>query len=570
MRVLSLFSGVGAFEKSLDRLNIDYELVNYCEVDKYASCAYSAIHNVSEDKNLWDVSKVDTSELSDIDLLTHGSPCQDFSVAGNQKGGDKDSGTRSSLMWHTVRIVNDTKPKYVLWEQVPNILSDKHRHNFDKYLDKMESMGYNNYYKKLNSKDFGVPQNRVRLFTISIRKDIDDGNFKMPVSPAENQMSLFRDVEEYEDDVEFKVLKDVLEDEVDEKYYLSDEYLKRFTDNLNDEKLQKKIPNNILGTTQTKEAEGTNSRHWVHDVNGIVGTLSATDHKQPKQLLEVKQIGQTSNKGSQAGKVYDNEGIFPTVCAGTHGYAMGYTNDKQPILRKHDEWEIQDKDYAQCLDAHYSNFPDNHGARTGVLEKIVCEQRSDEGLRFFDGDYCGTIRTIDSGGDKRVIELEQVGGLKDGQLELNPRGSYSQGARIYSENGTSCTLSTEGSGLYMVNQLGGVRNGEVDLKNTEGYSQSQRVYDINGISPTISAGNKGGGKRPGGLYLTNYRIRRLTPLECFRLQDFNDEDYYKAKKALEDKFYNGNDRSDSRCYKMTGNSITVKVVEKIFENLFLA
>ena len=114
LRVLSLFSGIGAFEKALSDLNINYELVNYCEIDKHASKCYSLIHDVSENLNLWDVTKIDTNKLSDFDLITHGSPCQSFSIAGKQDGGEKGSGTRSSLLWETVRIVQAKKPKYVI------------------------------------------------------------------------------------------------------------------------------------------------------------------------------------------------------------------------------------------------------------------------------------------------------------------------------------------------------------------------------------------------------------------------------------------------------------------------
>lgn len=137
----------------------------------------------------------------------HGSPCQSFSLAGKQEGGDKGSGTRSSLMWETIRIVEKLKPKYVIWENVKNLLSKKHRHNFDAYLETMEQLGYTNYYQVLNAKDYLTPQNRERVFTISIRKDIN----KIFTFPKPIPLKL--------------KLKDLLEEEVDEKYYLSDEML---------------------------------------------------------------------------------------------------------------------------------------------------------------------------------------------------------------------------------------------------------------------------------------------------------------------------------------------------------
>ena len=146
--------------------------------------------------------KPDKTYVGEIDLLFHGSPCQDFSLAGKQAGGDKDSGTRSSLMYETIRIVEKLKPKYVIWENVKNLLSKKHRHNFDAYLKTMEQLGYTNYYQVLNAKDYGIPQNRERVFTISIRKDIN----KVFTFPPKQELKL--------------KLKDMLEDEVDEKYYV--------------------------------------------------------------------------------------------------------------------------------------------------------------------------------------------------------------------------------------------------------------------------------------------------------------------------------------------------------------
>jgi DNA (cytosine-5)-methyltransferase 1 len=134
-----------------------------------------------------------------VDLIMHGSPCQDFSLAGKQAGGDEGSGTRSSLMYETIRIVNKLKPKYVIWENVRNLLSTRHKHNFDKYVNIMREGGYDTYYQILNSKDYGVPQNRERVFTISIKR------FEFP----EKQ--------------ELKLkLQDLLENNVNDKYYISD------------------------------------------------------------------------------------------------------------------------------------------------------------------------------------------------------------------------------------------------------------------------------------------------------------------------------------------------------------
>lgn len=202
MRMLSLFSGIGAFEKALTRISINYELVNYCEIDKYASKSYSLIHNESENKNLWDITKINIESLpTNINLITHGSPCQDFSIAGKQAGGDEGSNTRSSLMWNSVEIIKHCKPKYVIWENVKGVLQKKNIHNFEKYLSSLENMGYKNYYKVLNSKDYGIPQNRERIFVVSI---LGDDEFEFPTSKL-SEINLFEFLDEY----------------VDSKYYIS-------------------------------------------------------------------------------------------------------------------------------------------------------------------------------------------------------------------------------------------------------------------------------------------------------------------------------------------------------------
>ena len=269
LRVLSLFSGIGAFEMALRNIEIDYELVNFCENDKYAIKSYCAIHDVDENLNLGDITKISIENLpKDIDLITHGSPCQDFSVAGLQRGGDEGSETRSSLMWNTVEIIKHCKPKYVIWENVKNVLSKKHKHNFDKYLKTLELLGYTNYWKVLNAKDYGVPQNRERVFVVSILGEHKPYEFPKPIKLE-------------------KRLKDILEIEIDDKYYLSEKVQKRFKQTKSDNG-----ENSIIGTT-APEFRTIGQRDLVYSKEGIMGTLVATDYKQPKQILETIQ-GDTS------------------------------------------------------------------------------------------------------------------------------------------------------------------------------------------------------------------------------------------------------------------------------------
>lgn len=153
-----------------------FQLLNFCEIDKFAINSYCAIHNVGQELNLGDIAKVDIKTLpKKVTLITHGSPCTDFSIAGKQAGGDKGSGTASSLMWYSIDIIKYCKPKFVIWENVAHVLSNNHRHNFNAYIEKLDKLGYNSYYQIMNAKDYNVPQNRKRIFVISIKKSLDKG-----------------------------------------------------------------------------------------------------------------------------------------------------------------------------------------------------------------------------------------------------------------------------------------------------------------------------------------------------------------------------------------------------------
>ena len=200
IKILELFGGIGACSKALERLGVDYEIADYVEIDKYAVKSFNAIHGTNFEPQ--DITKWDKD--IECDLIMHGSPCQDFSIAGKQAGGDEGSGTRSSLMYETLRIVEKIKPKYVIWENVKNILSEKHIHNWECYCNRMNELGYCNWCKVMNAKDYGIPQNRERVFTVSIRKDVNDKEFIFPEPiPLERK------------------IKDMLESDVDEKYYIA-------------------------------------------------------------------------------------------------------------------------------------------------------------------------------------------------------------------------------------------------------------------------------------------------------------------------------------------------------------
>ncbi len=301
LRVLSLFSGIGAFEKALTNQGIEFDLLGFSEIDKYAVKSYCAIHNESIDKCLGDITKIDISKLPEnIDLLTHGSPCTSFSLAGKQEGGDEGSGTASSLLWYSVEIIRQKRPKMVIWENVPNVLSKKHCHNFDKYLDTLEDLGYESNYIVLNAKDFGVPQNRKRLICISILKGLNQiGNYYL------GDLSDILIKIQYN---EPKVIRDILEDI---------------------------YPEHMKLTRPVRPYEITRKSECIC-------------------------IGQSSNEGSQGGKVYSIDGLFPTVTAGTHGYSLGYILDEKGVYRKITVLEalrlmgFSDEDYQKMLSTNQS------------------------------------------------------------------------------------------------------------------------------------------------------------------------------------------------------------------------
>lgn len=310
MRILSLFSGIGAFEKALSNLNIPYELVNYCEIDKYASKAYSIIHNEPESKNLFDITEVNAETLPDVDMITYGFPCQDISVAGKQAG--MDTGTRSGLYHEAYRIIKAKLPKYAICENVKNLVGKQFKPQFEAILKDLEQLGYTNYYKVLNAKEYGVPQNRERVFIISIRGEHKVYEFPLPFNNGLR-------------------LKDMLDHEVDEKYYISQEK----TENL---MVQLKQHNQEIS--------------YCIDSNYWKGTT-------PEQFLNKNRRQLVSEPEN---RVYSTEGIAAAQCrlAGGLGAKTGlyYTDYRIRKLTPTECWRLMgfdDSDIQKCISIGISN-----------------------------------------------------------------------------------------------------------------------------------------------------------------------------------------------------------------------
>lgn len=319
IRLLEFFGGIGAIRKAFERLDIPHEVVDYVEIDEFAVKSYNAMFGTNFEPQ--DISK--WNKDIDVDLIMHGSPCQDFSIAGLQKGGDEGSGTRSSLMYETLRNVKRLRPKYVIWENVKNILSKKHRHNFDKYLDTMEDLGYNNYYQVLNAKDYGIPQNRERVFTVSIRKDIDDGKFKFP---EKRELTLR--------------LKDVLETNVDEKYYLSDKQIIKISNWKSYQKpFERVLGNNSISPTLT--ARGAGEEH--------AGMITYSDRFDETTNVQVELEKRKITFDGENSIEYKGKTVELPIIAASRGRNLENPKDRRTGQKLQQTIEVNTDGISNCL-----------------------------------------------------------------------------------------------------------------------------------------------------------------------------------------------------------------------------
>lgn len=255
LKVLSLFSGVGAFEEALKNLGIDHELVNYCEFNPMVAKAYSLVHQVPEEKNLGDVTKVDETKLPDFDLMTWGFPCQDLSSLGNQKGFFNEDGTltRSGLFFEAIRIAKHKKPRFMIIENVRALVQKNMKENFEQMLKLLDEIGYNAYYQLLNSKDFEIPQSRTRVFIVCIRKEMDNHSFQFP-----EKVKLIKKAADFYDPAW----------EVEDECYVEEKHHKYF----NEMRLKKKyssLNSDVLVCFTTKMGHPSNPQNFIKDERGV-------------------------------------------------------------------------------------------------------------------------------------------------------------------------------------------------------------------------------------------------------------------------------------------------------------
>ena len=271
-----------------------------------------------------------------------GFPCQDISLAGKQKGLFNEDGTqtRSGLFFDALRIIEGTQPKIAIAENVKNLTGKKFKPQFEIVLDSLDKAGYNNYWQVLNAKDYGIPQNRERVFIVSIRKDIDTGMFKFPEGfPLEIR------------------LKDVLDEVVDEKYYLSEQCI-----------------NGFIKHRERHEAKGTGFKWELRDLNGVASCLRANSSLAPTdntiavnepKLMQIANVCPTKTRANpDQGRVYDPDGLSPTL------NCMGGGN-RQPFVTVR---EATKKGYAEAVEGDSINFEQpNSKTRRGRVGKQVAQ-----------------------------------------------------------------------------------------------------------------------------------------------------------------------------------------------------
>ena len=266
IRVFESFSGYGSQSMALRNIGVDYEVVGISEIDKYAIKAYEATHG--EVNNLGDISKIKVEDVPEHDLFTYSFCCQDVSVAGKQKG-IKRGETRSGLLYECERIIEHCKPKYLLLENVKNLVGKKFKPQFDEWLKYLEDLGYTNYWQVLNAKDYGVPQNRERVFVVSILGEHKPYKFPSPIKLN-------------------KKIKDVLEDNVAKKYYLSEEVPNTLTTVQKDNYV---LENNRIIKVDIPQI--VKKRKYEVDIEKLKSTLK---ERKIKSKLSNKEISQILNK----------------------------------------------------------------------------------------------------------------------------------------------------------------------------------------------------------------------------------------------------------------------------------
>ena len=486
LRCFFAFEGYNSQGLALNRLkqhypDFDWVCVGRSEIDKYAIQAADALFPEAKDKNYGDISNIDWNKVPDFDLFTMSSPCQDFSSAGLQKGGAEGSGTRSSLLWECRRAILVKKPKYIVFENVKALVSQKFMPYFLKWQNELASYGYTNFAKVLDSQHYGVPQHRERVFMVSILDENASFHFPEPF-PLERK------------------LKDVLEKEVDEKYYLSEKCINGFL-------------------AHAERHKNDRFKFNPTNVDVVANTILASSQCRPCDNF-IKTVGNLYGDNKQAGRIYDAEGIAPTLDnMASGGNKSPKIVEPQVLTPKRNEYgKAVRKDYENGkLDESHHNMTDLQPREDGVSNTITSVQK--DNLLFEPKQVIGSSQRCAYRGDVDGIAptITAACGMGGGQTPMILGVTVNPNRKFEFNNGhirqdTCHTLTAQ------------------DAKNTS------------------------------VVWEQGFRIRKLTPREVFRLMDVDDADIDKIQAA-------GISRSQQ--YKLAGNSIVTNVLFHIFRELFV-
>lgn len=598
LRLIELFAGIGSQTQALTNIGIAHKVVAISEIDKYAIQSYEAMHGIAN--NLGDIRKIE--ELPDADLWTYSFPCQDISVAG--KGAGIKEGTRSGLLFEVERLLRvasekGTLPKYLLLENVKNLVSKKFKADFDKWLDFLAELGYTNYWKVLNAKDYGIPQNRERVFCVSIRCEHEPFVFPKP-----KELTIR--------------LRDMIDETVEEKFYLKESTIRSILRSTFNSRRDSIRPGDGLANTllardwrgpQCVQVGEVVGGKWdkMHDISKRVyepNGIAPTVHCQQGGNTELKIAEDFVLGGLQKHQTPRTDGISPTLTE-----AMGKGGGQTPIII--DTAEPKERFYKQAFETLKENECEvgdtidafnkkvnksgvcptlttrPEGFKTAILPVVGAmrgrnpEDPSDrtagvpteQRLEINEKGLCNALTTVQK--DNLVIEedkqdyvsrrynefIEEKGYVPEmfvayNKTEIKDVAPTLTG-QCSSPSGSSAVLKLETPVKVNVATKQGYEEANPgDYVNiTYPGSKTKRGRVGNGVAHTLTCGD-------GNAVITeNVRIRKLTPRECLRLMGWKDEQIDKIIAAK---------ISGTQQYRQAGNGIVVQVLEAIFKALFLA
>ena len=495
LRLIELFAGIGSQTQALKNVGVPHTVVAISEIDKNAIKSYTALHG--ETVNLGDIREI--RELPEADFWTYSFPCQDISVAGH--GAGIKEGTRSGLLLEVERLLKiaaekGTLPKYLLLENVKNLVSKKFKADFDSWLSFLSSLGYTNYWQVLNAKDYGIPQHRERVFCVSIR-----GEHTAFVFPEKRELTLR--------------LKDMIDEHVDEKYYLKESTIRSIV-----------------------TSKFNSRRDSIRRPSDYAYCLRARDCYEPQCVQVGEVVGDKWEKMHEMSRrVYEPNGLSPTVhCAGG-----GNTEPKIVAMR--------------------GRNPENPSDRTPGIPLKQRLEVNEKGL-------CNALTTVQK--DNLVMDADYVS-RKYGEF-IDEKGYIPKMFVAYNKqevHDVAPTLTGQcscPSGSSAVLKL--EKPIKVKVATKQGYEEATAGDYVNitfpssktkrgrvgkGVAQTLTCGD-------GNAVITeNVRIRKLTPRECLRLMGWTDEQIDKIESAKV---------SSTQQYRQAGNGIVVQVLEAIFKALF--